>query len=297
MSPIFSSPARSWKSINVNEKLPRKKLRSSLVPRTASPPADHDYISLPLGDPQQIARCHLGRQSKTQQQRNSSISHTTEPSCSPEEEFKIAIDFGTTFTSVAYVVPGFDPENLHDILTIKKFPNDPFPSNEGRQVPTESWYPNRPGRGRKRKHRDISVMPSTENVDGVGILDDDIFGTDSDIPLNNDAVCIGYLHGFDIQDQLGKSITDSPTYTRDRRVSRMKLLLDNSPLTEGLREELKTVLDNLKRDKLIKKNEDVIRDYLAVVMLHTKERLETYHGFNSQSKGMFHQAFLVEARH
>jgi hypothetical protein len=296
MSSVFSSPARRWKSINVNEKQPRKNLRSSLVPRTVSPPADHDYISLPLGDPQQTTRCHLGRQSKIQQQRNSSISHTTEPSCSPEEEFKVAIDFGTTFTAVAYVVPGFDPENLHEILTIKKFPNDPFPSNEGRQVPTESWYPNRPGRGRKRKHRDISVMPSTENVYGVGILDDDIFGTDSDIPLNNDVVCAGYLHGFDVQDQLGKSIADSPTYTRDRRVSRMKLLLDNSPLTEELREELKIVLDNLKRDKLIKKNEDVIRDYLAVVMLHTKERLETYHGFNSQSKGMFHQAFLVKGR-
>jgi hypothetical protein len=257
------------------------------VSRAISPLADHNGMSVPLDEPQQITQCYLGRQSKPQEQGNSSVSHTAKPSCSPDEEYKVAIDFGTTFTAVAFVLPGFDPENLHDILTIKKFPNDPFPSNEGRQVPTESWYPNRPGRGKKRKQRDISIMPSTEKDDQVGMLDDNIFGANSDVPPSyNDAVCEGYLHGFDVQDQLGRSITDSPTYTRDRRVSRMKLLLDNSPLTEGLREDLKLVLDSLKRDKLIKKDEDVIRDYLAVVMFHTKERLETYHGFNSQSKGM-----------
>jgi hypothetical protein len=275
MSSVISSPARTWKSINVNGKPPRKKLRSSLVSRAISPLADHNNISIPLDEPQQITQCYLGRQSKTQKQGNPSVSLTAKPACSPDEEYKVAIDFRTTFTAVAFVLPGFDPENLHDILTIKKFPNDPFPSNEGRQVPTESWYPNRPGRGKKRKQRDISVMPSTE------MLDDNTFGANY-----NDAVCEGYLQGFDIQDQLGQSITDFPTYTRDRRVSRMKLLLDNSPLMEGLRGELKLVLDNLKRDKLIKKDEDVIRDYLAVLMLHTKERLETYHGFNSQSKGM-----------
>jgi hypothetical protein len=44
-------------------------------------------------------------------------------------------------------------------------------------------------------------------------------------------------------------------------------------------EELRLVLDNLKRDKLIKKDEDVIRDYLAVLpailaaMEHGERRL------------------------
>jgi hypothetical protein len=292
MSSELPSPAQKWKSINVSEKPPRKRFKSSVLSRSASPLTDHDNLSVPVDNLQQITQRHLERRSELQQQGHPSIRANLESSCSPNGEFKVAIDFGTTFTTVAYVVPGFNQKNLHDILTIKKFPKDPLPSHDGRQVPTESWYPNRPGRGRKRKQRDTSVIQSTEDADGEAMDHDDIFATNSDNPLSYDnTVCAGYLHGFEVQDNLGRPIPDSPNYSRDRRVSRMKLLLDNSPLTEKLREELKSVLDGLKRDNTIKKNEDVIRDYLAVILLHTKLWLETHHGLNSQSIGMFPRDF------
>jgi hypothetical protein len=279
----------------VNEKPPRKRFRSSVSSRAASSLIDPNSISLPVKELQPITRCHLERRSELHQSDHPSIRDNLGPFCSPDGEFKVAIDLGTTFTAVAYVVPGFDPEDPTEILTIRKFPKDPFPSNKGRQVPTESWYPNRPGRGKKRKQQDTSVMLATEGEGRAPMHNDDIFGISSDNLLSyDDIVCTGYLHGFEVQDYLRRSITDSPKYARDRRVSRMKLLLDNSPLTEELREELQTVLDGLKQDNFIKKNEDVIRDYLAVVLLHTKLWLETYHEYNSQSKGMcFLKRFLA----
>ncbi|KAF2178399.1 hypothetical protein K469DRAFT_731829 [Zopfia rhizophila CBS 207.26] len=160
---------------------------------------------------------------------------------SPQHDFKVAIDFGTTFTTIAFVKQRSSEDQLR-ILTVENFPKDPAPSQLGKQVPTESWYPIRPGK-----------------------------------------ICQGYLHGYEVYEQC--RIPDSRVqYPSNSRVARMKLLLDNSPLTRKLRSGLEGTLQELKDNNLIKKDEDVIRDFLTVLLLHTRSELERKHGLTPKSK-------------
>lgn len=48
-----------------------------------------------------------------------------------DEDYKVAIDFGTTFTTVAYAKQGFDPD-FDDIFEIQYFPGDTDPTGKGR---------------------------------------------------------------------------------------------------------------------------------------------------------------------
>lgn len=53
--------------------------------------------------------------------------------CEPAPDFRIAIDFGTTFTAVAFN----KANDTTKIYTIGQFPEDPHPGLNGTQVPTE----------------------------------------------------------------------------------------------------------------------------------------------------------------
>ena len=65
----------------------------------------------------------------------------------------------------------------------------------------------------------------------------------------------------------------------------MKLLLDNSAYTRTLRAKIRPIIDHLVQNGFIKKAEDVIRDYLTVMFLHTKKYLGDWYGFDSHSPG------------
>ncbi len=56
-------------------------------------------------------------------------------------------------------------------------------------------------------------------------------------------------------------------------------MLDDSPDTQKVRDKLRPILNQLKRSGIIKKDEDVIADYLSRLFLHTKEQLILNHGF------------------
>src|SRR6266511_5170073 len=62
------------------------------------------------------------------------------------KRFIVAIDFGTTFSSVSYIALGESSQVRHidpdQIETIDGYPDAPHESYESRkEVPTESWYP------------------------------------------------------------------------------------------------------------------------------------------------------------
>jgi len=64
-----------------------------------------------------------------------------------------------------------------------------------------------------------------------------------------------------------------------RRVARSKLMLDESPKTQRVRDDLRPILNQLKHRKIIKKHEDVIADYLSQLFQHTKRQLKLNHNF------------------
>ena len=54
-----------------------------------------------------------------------------------QEDLQIALDFGTTYTTIAYVEKNALPVQAH---TIDRFPSDKVNNQHGRQVPTELLY-------------------------------------------------------------------------------------------------------------------------------------------------------------
>lgn len=63
-------------------------------------------------------------------------------------------------------------------------------------------------------------------------------------------------------------------------MSRFKLLLDESNLTQNVRVELEPNCKELKRKKIIKDKEDVIADYLKYLFSHAKDELVNGHDFS-----------------
>lgn len=64
-------------------------------------------------------------------------------------DFRVAIDFGTTYTAIAFAKLN---TNLDEIFTIDNLPEDRWPGLNGREVPTELWYPDKVTKSRlKRK--------------------------------------------------------------------------------------------------------------------------------------------------
>jgi hypothetical protein len=56
-------------------------------------------------------------------------------SAEDEPDFRVAIDFGTTMTTIA-----FTTGKREEIFTIEEFPGDNCNHRNGTQVPTEIWY-------------------------------------------------------------------------------------------------------------------------------------------------------------
>lgn len=212
----------------------------------------------------------------------------------------VAVDFGTTFSSVAYaslaegsVRGGLD---LINIQCVAKYPHDePVPQvtwawNSRLDVPTEIWYPPKLPRRQARRGEidaglsaDRSSTEDSADSDSSSRLslsssggDDD--SVDEDAGENGNATPQLLYWGFGVQRQLKR--THIPK-DNTRRVARFKLMLDEkSGETEQIRGELLATFKVLKRMKLIKKNTDVIADYLEKLFTHTKNQLQRTEGFD-----------------
>jgi hypothetical protein len=215
-----------------------------------------------------------------------------------QEPFIIATDFGTTFSSIAFARRG--PRTRPEIQVISNYPNDPCiqPYTKSFQVPTESWYPNKPLVGevlatkppatkfsisKPVRVRDIYDFPSSDEDEAeVEEEAEEEAEAESLLPENEtrDFVC-----GYGIQ----KEIYEDMDPTKFNRIARSKLLLDNSPHTQRVRDELEPVLQRLKDGKIIKEDEEVISDFLANLFEHAKAQLKTHHGLtDSDLKSIEH---------
>jgi len=174
-------------------------------------------------------------------------------------DFRVAIDFGTTFTTIAFIKGN---GAMSKALTIEEFPDDPIMARNGTQVPTEIWYlsektvkPTIIKKGRARK----GVPPIAPNV----------------------------LYGYEIIRRLETPEGDPlrVAYKNTGHVTKPKLLLDDTPQLLPLRKDLTDVLSQLKEDGLIHKDEDVIEQLLYCFLRHTKEMLERDHDLDDNCKG------------
>ncbi len=168
-----------------------------------------------------------------------------EVSDSKSREFRLSIDFGTKFTSIACTKGKSD-----EIFTIEEFPDDPMPDKAGTQVPTEIAYfqGHTKGKGHQKKSRKI-------------------------------------LFGYEIQTYRDDPNHELRGFKEIGHISNIKLLLDKSPHLKDLRGTLIAMLKELKIHGVIVKDEDVIYDLLVCYLEHTKHILQRDYGLKATDDG------------
>jgi molecular chaperone DnaK (HSP70) len=166
-------------------------------------------------------------------------------------DFRIAIDFGTTFTTVAFI----NYKRSKDVFTIEEFPEDDCNDRNGTQVPTEIWYSD----DNKDRTSTRAGRSEGQNV----------------------------LYGYEITRRLELPANDPSraAYKNGGLVTKPKLLLDDSAHVSDLRKDLIGVLHQLKEERIIKEDEEVIEHLLACFLKHTKSVLQRDHKFSDDSKG------------
>ena len=198
----------------------------------------------------------------------------------------ISVDYGTTYSAVSFVIlnPGQSPQDIRyqDIQNIAHYPEDPNGSRESQtEVPSEIWYRNVPKkpRGRPRKN---PVMGSGTQTNEIDMSDSDgeygmLFSGDSSTPQDSPDARIYW--GYEVQGELAKPRGAEVLEESWRCIKRAKLMLDEGDHTKHARQKLLKSFSELKERKLIKKNEDVITDFLTALLRHVKTELQKRHGF------------------
>lgn len=168
-----------------------------------------------------------------------SVTDRTQPRhVKQEPEWNVSIDFGTTFTTVAWYRRGTSTERIH---TIDNFPGEKLHHQTHRQIPTELWYPKRNTHSSGHvKSRDVRIR----------------FGNEVHRLAEGDEG--GELREF---------------YDDADRVSMMKLLLDNSEYAQASKKRLQDTLESIRAKGHIEKSEDVFFHFLREVFKAIKTRL------------------------
>ena len=206
----------------------------------------------------------------------------------------IAIDFGTTFTSVAYtVIPrGVLPEDM-DLRQVKCIGNYPgYEPPPGKQdfredVPTELWYDH--GHTEHGGQRPVKTSndgcQSLVNDDGVSSSEDDeseneesrLFDDSNGVENLTETQTrttalstVKQYWGYEVQQKL--NVMGTP---RDeaRPLTRIKLNLVSESNTDHIRGDLRSTLAELRKQGIIAKDTDIYRHYLTHLLNHTKEQL------------------------
>lgn len=221
------------------------------------------------------------------------VDNTQMEEVAPGKRFIVAIDFGTTFSSISFVALPRDtqddetlnPHSYHDqIQSIINFPEEPRLGlmESRKEVPTEIWYP-------KQEYLDHSLIdvarngsesPPTDDTDVHmhDVVDNGDRGVEEEAEDDDDDENKDTYWGYQVQTQLQYPDTNR---NQNRRMARFKLLLDESEVTQKIRVDLEPNLKLLKKRKIIKDREDVIADYLKYLFAHAKDELTQNHEFTN----------------
>jgi len=213
-----------------------------------------------------------------------------------EDRLIIAIDFGTTFSSVAYtVIPkGVSAEevDLRSVECVGNYPGyDPPPGvlDYRQDVPTELWYDDDGGAsGQLRTHvngayNHAQSEDNSETEESSSSEDDATedehprFGNDSGLeehattPHKSPRTMPSTQYwGYQVQQKLNMA-----NIPRDeaRPLTRFKLLLDQKRETDDVRTDIRMILRALTKKRIIKTDTDIYTHFLTHLLKHTKEQL------------------------
>ena len=205
-------------------------------------------------------------------------------------KFIIAVDFGTTFSSVAFVrIEPDTPARLvesHSIRCVDNYPDMPpggsapvFASNP--TVPTELLcYRKKSKRSDEDPlHSDSSDHESdcTLDADWVSSATEDSDG-EQEIPQpeSGKPANMKSIWGWGVHSRLVKPDSIPADL---QHLKNFKLLLDKSSATQSLRDKSKEEMKTLKAVKEV----DIIADYLGHLLKHAKARLIILHGLRNDS--------------
>ena len=215
------------------------------------------------------------------------------------KDYVVAVDFGTTYSAVAYVALEDSTVKRRirasQIQVIDEYPYDPSELGFGfelrKDVPTELWYP---VKSIRQNPITSTLFQNDDNSESVSALNDgrndsiwdDVMRDESDEDLAHNESNIHYDHYLDSSEEekfywgygVHKQLKATDLHGDDTsKVARFKLMLDSTEYTENIRKGLKQTFRQLKRYNLIKSPSDTISDYLARLFLHTKRKLAERH--------------------
>lgn len=209
----------------------------------------------------------------------------------------VAVDFGTTYSAVSYAAleagEGSRFLRLDEIHSIQNFPDDWNVGGAGAmkcEVPTEVIYPldrhfrskedlavnggsveDAEASGPAEPPSPVQQGPPQHGSPGISIFRSQ--GDDNDDEEDRMSIdeTDSFRWGYGVHEACCLQATHAdPT---NKPLSRFKLLLDNSPMTDKVREELAQTLKNLKKRKIIKNDLDPIVDFLTCLLRHAKSEL------------------------
>jgi hypothetical protein len=206
----------------------------------------------------------------------------------------VALDFGTTFSSVAYAGLPHDvqPERLEldSVFCIKNYPDQRVVAHSPprEDVPTESWYNTHCNPTMPQYAADSTMSDAGEDSNSGLDSADEFPLSDNEGSLEREQQRAGQesrldliLWGFGVQKHLQE--IDIPKDDA-RRLARFKLILDSkSSETDSVRAELAPILKSLKRSKVIEDDTDVITHYIEQLLRHTKNQLEFSGAYNNDT--------------
>jgi hypothetical protein len=193
-----------------------------------------------------------------------------------EDDLKVAVDFGATFTIVAVCKPkeaGSRGRPEFHVLRNYAFDPTPIPDDSEKGVPTESYYP----------PNSIALDRQTKTNGSIEIVSDD----STDLPsLISQTIRPGYLWGNEVDKELRAAGAARYEQLSRHRIQGMKLMLDKRKATKKWRHKTRRVIGTLQtqNDKILKQELDVICDFLTAVLIHARLELERDYSLHANSQ-------------
>lgn len=233
----------------------------------------------------------------------------TEPAVirgSGTRHFIVAVDFGTTFSSVAVYRErdGIDID-ASQINSISNYPGATSVISQGpTEVPTQSWYPKKGQSFRQPVDTEVNAGEEDDLDDSTDVVEDetmvDTHYQNGDNGSNNQAIDQEDLMEIDNDEEdfndegdevidryywgwaVSKFMADNDIHReQSRRIVRSKLLLDHSVHTKHIRNQLSITVKDLRARNLIRDETDIIAHFLSHLLRHTKTQMEKQYDYRN----------------
>lgn len=215
----------------------------------------------------------------------------------PVKHYVVAVDFGTVFSSVAFVSYTHEDQRkdiaLNQIELVGDYPDWVDTNVQIRDVPTELWYPNPGHQADGTNSFMIKEQMADEELYSEPSDDSSSSQSDSESesstyhrkapkPPTSAHTTPELFWGYSVAHQL--DIAEA--FDSSKRVGRFKLLLHTGPESAKARALLEEICVMLRKNGLIKDDTDLIAHYLEQLFKHTRSRLEE-DGYTEDSKVEF----------